>query len=135
MFKDAKIGDRVFDYTLQEWGKIIDISTKNITRPIKVLFNIYGTEGYTIDGRNLLESVVPVLFWDEVKPIIPPEKPLPKLKVDTRVFVWDLNKMGKLNRYFSHFGLNGKIHCFLDGSTSWSNNEVTSSWDNWELAE
>ena len=134
MFKDAKVGDKVFDYTLQEWGQINAISTKNITRPIKVLFDIYGTEGYTIDGRNLLGSVAPVLFWNEVKPITPPEKPLPTLKVDDKVLVWDNNPTRKLKRYFSHFDSNGKIHCFLDGSTSWSRNESTALWDNWELA-
>jgi len=136
MFKDAKIGDRVFDYTLQEWGKIVAIEHKDQAYPINVSFGECLTKDYTINGSYSLGDVVPVLFWDEVRPITPPEKPLPKLKVDTRVLVWENDgKDDKLNRYFSHFDSNGKIHCFLDGSTSWSRNGNTASWDNWELAE
>ena len=135
MFKNAKIGDMVFNYLLQEWGKIISIKNTSLY-PINVKFNNSGCNEYTFEGKELLQNAVPVLFWDEVKPITPPKKPLLELEVDTRVFVWDLNnKRDVLKRYFSHFDSNGKIHCFPAGSTSWSSNENTILWDNWELAE
>ena len=136
MFKDSQVGDRVFDYTLQKWGQINAIEHEDEAYPLNISFGECLTKDYTINGKEFLRNAVPVLFWDEVKPITPPEKPLPELEVDTRVFVWDLNnKRDILKRYFSHFDSNGKIHCFLDGSTSWSRNGNTASWDNWELAE
>ena len=87
MFKDAKVGDKVFDYTLQKWGQIDTIGREGKMYPISVLFDEYLTENYTIDGKEFLQNAVPVLFWDEVKPITPPEKPKPKLEVDARVLV------------------------------------------------
>ena len=135
MFKDSQVGDRVFDYLIQEWGEII--STTNL-RPYTVLvrFEDGAMGSYTIQGIKNTIDKLPTLFWDEVKPITPPEKPLPELEVDTRVFVWDLNnKRDILKRYFSHFDWNGKIHCFPIGRTSWSSNGNTTAWDNWELAE
>jgi len=134
MFSGAKVGDRVFDYILQKWGQIGAIKYDQAC-PIIVSFDEYGTKNYTIDGRDSLDAVVPVLFWDEVKPITPPDKPLPKLKVDTRVLVWDGDKEDKLNRYFSHFSSNGNMHCFSVGCTSWSSNGDTVPWANWKLAE
>ena len=133
MFKNAQVGDRVFDYLIQEWGEII--STTNL-RPYTVLVKFeYGTMGsYTIQGTKDAEEL-PVLFWDEVKPIIPPEKPLPKLKIDTPVLVWSSNADYKYKRYFSHFGSKGNMHCFKSGTTSWSADGRTTEWKYWELAE
>ena len=133
MFKDAKVGDKVFDYTLQEWGEII--STTNL-RPYTVLVRFeYGTmESYTIQGTKDAETL-PTLFWDEVKPIIPPENPLPKLKIDTPVLVCSSNAGYKYKRYFSHFDSKGNIHCFKSGTTSWSTCGKTTEWKHWELAE
>jgi len=135
MFSNAKIGDMVFDYTLQKWGQIDAIEHEDQAYPIKVSFDEYGTKNYTIDGRDSLDAVVPVLFWDEVKPITPPKKPLPKLEVDTRVFVWDSENDDKQKRYFSHFDSDGNMHCFSVGCTSWSSNGDTVPWANWKLAE
>ena len=134
MFSNAKIGDMVFDYTLQKWGQINAIGYDQAW-PINVSFDEYGTKNYIIDGRDSLDAVVPVLFWDEVKPITPPSKPLPKLEVDTPVLVWDSENNDKQKRYFSHFDLNGNINCFACGATNWSRNGDTIAWANWELAE
>lgn len=57
----------------------------------------------------------------------------PKFEVDTKVVVWETPEL-KVNRYFSHFDDKGQIHCFCNGSTSWSNSG-TSPWTNWELAD
>ena len=132
MFKNAQVGDRVFDYTLQEWGFVVYVYP-DLIYCLEVEFSD-RVHVYTKDGLADLKNKVPTLFWNKVKPIIPPEKPLPKLEVDTPVLVWDGNKEDKLNRYFSHFK-NGKIHCFFGGCTSWSSNGDTVLWDNWELAE
>lgn len=60
----------------------------------------------------------------------------PKLKIDTRVVVWDNSNTTKQNRYFSHFDDTGRIYTFIDGRTSWSNNNsYIPSWDFWELAK
>jgi len=81
MFKNAKIGDRVFNYLDQRWETVTDIY-KNKTYSI-----ITDKNGYTYEGKEFIEDKLPILFWDEVKPITPPEKPLPKLEVDTKVLV------------------------------------------------
>jgi hypothetical protein len=74
-FSDAKVGDKVYDYTLQEWGKIIEINN-NSEYPIVVRFNSCGEEEtYMLDGRELINHKAPILFWDEVKPVTPPDKP------------------------------------------------------------
>ena len=133
MFKDAQVGDRVFNYLIQEWGEIISITN---LRPYTVLVKFeYGTMGsYTIQGAKDAEAL-PVLFWDEVNPIIPPEKPLPKLEIDTPVLVWSSNTNHKYKRYFSHFDSKGNIHCFKNGTTSWSADGRTTEWKHWELAK
>ena len=134
MFKNAQVGDRVFDYLIQEWGEII--STTNL-RPYTVLVKFeYGTMGsYTIQGIKNSIDKLPTLFWDEVTPITPPEKPLPKLEIDTPVLVWSSNTNHKYKRYFSHFDSKGNIHCFKSGTTSWSTCGKTTEWKHWELVK
>ena len=134
MFSDAKVGDKVFDYTLQEWGEII--STGNLP-PYTVLVRFeYGIMGsYTIKGIKNSIDKLPTLFWDEVTPITPPEKPLPKLEIDTPVLVWSSNTNHKYKRYFSHFDSKGNIHCFKSGTTSWSTCGKTTEWKHWELVK
>ena len=147
MFKNAKVGDRVFDYALQEWGNVINFSYSSIY-PAKIEFSNYvkntilvsfknnKVRSYTTQGTRNNTDKLPTLFWDEVKPITSPKKPLPKLEIDTRVLVWDNGgKDDKLNRYFSHFSPNGNMHCFFKGCTSWSSNGKTVPWTNWELVE
>jgi len=74
MFSRAKICDKVFDYTLQEWGQI-DAIRYDHAYPINVSFDEYGTKNYTFEGKELLQNAVPTLFWNEMEPITPPEKP------------------------------------------------------------
>jgi len=126
MFKNAKVGDKVFNYLYQRWETITDIRN-NEPYPIVTFFN-----EYTYSGKEFVEDVVPTLFWGEVKPITPPEKPLPKLKVDTKVLVFYGSE--KVKRYFSHFNDDNKMECFINGTTSWTTNGDTVVWDNWELA-
>ena len=138
MFKNAKIGDKVFDYLTQEWGIVTDISN-NHTYSLVVQFGDDKNQetSYTSSGKTLENFKVPTLFWDKVKFIEPPKKPLPKLEVDTKVLVWGGDAMDKHNRYFSHFDSDGNIKCFSDGTTSWTVVDSTDVivWDHWELAD
>lgn len=130
-FEDAKVGDRVWCLYCNKWLTITNIR-KEDTYPIKT-----ETNSYTLDGRLNTHSIR-MLFWDEVV-ITPPEKPLPKLDVDTKVLVWDDKEGIKLPRHFSHFEKDGKMATFTEGRTSWSRANVVARcyivWNYWELAE
>jgi hypothetical protein len=79
MFRDAKVGDRVWDIT-SGWGKINNIISWPTEYPVVVVF---GEDefpySYTYQGRMTTSDINPSLFWDEVK-IIPPPKPKQKVK-------------------------------------------------------
>ena len=127
-FETAKVGDKVWCLYFEEWSIIANINMECIY-PIETDLN-----SYTIDGRMNIKSGR-TLFWDKVV-ITPPEKPLPKLEVDTKVLVWDKEGEEKERRYFSHFEKNGKIATFAAGGTSWSReNKPLIVWQYWELAK
>ena len=145
MFRDAKIGDRVFDYTLQKWGTIVDFHPKAYFAILVEFGETEGLESYTIEGKNKIDSAQ-TLFWD--KPlVIAPSKPLPDLKVDTKVLVWNednpfTTSPTKYKRYFSHFDEDGNMRCFMGGSTSWSKDNTinhkednTTVWKHWEVVD
>ena len=125
-FETAQIGDKVWCLYYNKWFTITNIR-KEDAYPIKTEIN-----SYTLDGRLNTHSIR-MLFWDEVV-ITPPEKPLPKLEVDTKVLVWDSDSHIKHKRYFSHFDSNSTIHVFNNGATSWTNTQ-TVEYRNWELAK
>ena len=126
-FETAQVGDKVW-CILYGWQTIID-TQHNVNYPI-----LTRKGSYTIDGRYYSNNGR-TLFWDEVI-ITPPEKPLPKLQVDTKVLVWDDPNEEPTRGYFSHFEKNGNIVIFSGGGTSWSkfNADVpTVLWQHWEL--
>ena len=126
-FENAKVGDRVWCLYFEEWSTITDINME-CKYPIQTDLNTY-----TIDGRMRIKRGR-TLFWNEVT-ITPPEKPLPKLEVDTKVLVWE-SEASKVKRHFSHFNKDGLIATFSDGRTSWSTNDnLTIAWEYWELAK
>lgn len=125
-FEDAKVGDKVWCLYYNKWLTITNIR-KEDAYPIKTEMN-----SYTLDGR-LNTHIIRTLFWDEVI-ITPPEKPLPKLEVDTKVLVRDSLDKDILKRYFSHFDKEGNVNVFANGKTSW-NYEVTVPYSYWELAK
>ena len=135
MFRNAKIGNRVYDYLYQSWGTIIETSSESSTYPLLVSFGKSRNKSYTLSGMDYSGNNVPVLFWDEVKPIIPPSKPFPDLEVDTHVLVWVDDNSEKFKRHFSHFEPDGTIFCFTKGNSEWSSDGSTVMWENWELAE
>ena len=131
IFKDAKIGDEVWDFVYGE-GTITEIESTE-PYPIVVQFKKHSIS-YTYYG-SFYENSRQTLFWQKFDP--PEEayqKPFPDLKIDTRVLVWNEQWSRKLKRHFSHFSKNKKIVVFTGGSTSW-NQHGTKEFDNWELAE
>lgn len=134
-FETAKVGDEVWDIR-QGWGKIRSIcKDPDNLYPVNVEFPSLVREEYTVDGMIHRLDINQSLFWSEVK-IEAPQKPLPKLEVDTKVIVWNRG-VGKTKRHFSHFTSEGKIACFDYGKTSWTiqNTKNTTEWNMWELAE
>jgi hypothetical protein len=129
MFKDAKIGDKVW-YIGRGWGTIVDIVINSY--PIAVEFKPGQVLSFLDDGRLFIDDEFPVLFWAESDISAGAYiKPLPK---DTKVLVWDMNEFEALKRYFSHFDKDGRIWVFKGGTTSWSSDAV-SSWFNYEIVE
>ena len=128
-FEYAKVGDRVFHYKYG-WSTITNIK-KESDYPIIIDYDF----SFTYEGFANKSDSNPSIFWDEVI-ITPPEKPLPKLEVDTKVLVWYNNSDTKERRYFSHFEKNGKIATFSQGRTSWSmDNTPSIVWNYWELVK
>ncbi len=68
MFRNAQIGDRVWDYERDCWGTIISINNE-CHYPLKVkLDNKYSEElYYTINGKSSTRNVNPSLFWNVIK--------------------------------------------------------------------
>ena len=68
MFRNAQVGDRVWDYERDCWGTIVSINNE-CHYPLKVkLDNKYSEElYYTIDGKSSTRNVNPSLFWNEIK--------------------------------------------------------------------
>jgi len=136
MFKNAKIGDRVWS-NQYGWGTIENIYP-NFIYPIYVRFNKYiTTKEYTKDGKYRTKDKFPTLFWSAFEiPEIAYKKPLPKLKVDTKVVVWNSDGI-RNQRHFSHFDKDGKIHTFSNGLTSWTNKASiqTTVWDYYSVAD
>jgi len=86
---------------------------------------------YTQNGNFYEEDSSPSLFWKEQ--LVDLSKPLPNLKVNQKVIVWDDNST-KYYRHFYDFEDNGNIVTFKDGTTSWSSTGVR-SWENYEVLE
>lgn len=132
--EEFKVGDKVFSYSFQQWGEVVDYDMEQVyPLTIKIGGNLHG---YAKEGRLYCNAKAQDLFFDEVS-IIPPPRPLPKLEIDTKFLVSNLDiDDDNFNiwhkRYFSHFE-DGKIHCFVDGTTSWSGNKKTTSWLHWKL--
>ena len=125
-FETAQVGDRVWCLYYNKWLTITNIR-KEDAYPIKTEIN-----SYTLDGRLNTHSIR-MLFWDEVI-IIPPEKPLPKLEVDTKVLVWEEGSY-KTKAHFSHFDSDNKICVFSMGKTSWTKDPNTQVWPYWEIVK
>ena len=130
MFADVQVGDYVWD-SRKGWGNVDEV-VHSSHFPIRVDFG-HDSDAYTLDGYYSIDDVHPSLFWDEIE-IKSPPKPMPKLEVDTEVFVWKDDGV-KTPRYFSHFDKDGVLHTFAGGKTSFSSNGYIEAWDYWVTAE
>jgi hypothetical protein len=133
MFSKAKIGDKVWN-PLLGWGEIENIDEDVLT----IAFAKKDCKSYSWinkkTGKYEEDNVNPAIYWQEFK--IPQSAFIKPLPTDTKIIVWNNDDTEhKHKRYFSHFDDNGKICCFLNGATSWSNDKDITAWDNWELAE
>ena len=129
-FENAKVNDKIWSIKYRRWFTVTRIQTNYIIISDGNINTSCNFDG-SVNGDKFQSY-----FWDEIE-IIAPVKPKPKLKVDTKLIVWNYNSSRRYNQYFSHFDDTGRIHAFADGRTSWSNdNRYTSrSWDCWELAK
>lgn len=130
MFKNAKIGDRVWSF-VDGWGVLSKINNED--RKVSVYFDDGSRDSFTIDGKRFCSDRYPVLFRDKIKFTIP-KKPLHSLKIDTKVMVWN-DDTTKFKAHFKEFNNYGKIVCFASGTTSFSSYGEVSTWDNYELVE
>jgi hypothetical protein len=127
---DVKVGDELWSVR-HGWGKVKNISKiGKSSYPICVKF-ICGEVDFTKDFRELDIDLYQSLFWDEIKFEIP-KKPLPKLKINTVLKVWDIGDEDVRIRHFSHF--NDGLYCFKDGKTSYTGIR-TKKWDNYEIVK
>ena len=129
-FEDSKVGDKVWCIN-SGWGEI-RARYGSVTYPIGVYFSNGEYKTYTVGGLYTEYDKTQSLFWDEVK-FEAPKKPIPDLKVDTKVVVWNYGSSNKYCRHFSHFK-NNNIYVFDKGLSSLTGTSK-STWDNWELAE
>jgi len=129
-----KEGNRVFSYALQQWGTVEEEEKTYTPNVVIVRFDgLKDIRIYTEDGRLFDEDKAPDLFYDKVS-ITPPLKPLPDLKVDDKVIVWN-NPKFKYYRHFAGWKDGGEMGCFTDGGTSWSNPNDIYVWENWEIVK
>jgi len=129
MFEDVIVGDRLYSFE-EGWGIVEDITDSDY--PLIVQFKSKRV-GFTIDGKRWKLSQNPTLFWDKIEFEVP-KRPLPDLKVDTKVIVWASEEdTRKEKRYFKEFNKDGGIACFTHGATSWNAKGVV-VWEHWELA-
>ena len=97
MFKNAKVGDRVWDF-IEQWGTIDDIKYEHY-HELEVKFD-NGTKGlYTLEGKEDNKDLNPRLFWDEIKFEIP-KKPL-GLEDELRKLEIKEFKLGKNNCFLT----------------------------------
>lgn len=130
MFKNAKVGDRVWDY-LCGWGTIIETSNDNRPfYPLRVKFKKKEEEGtYTFDGKRYIDELNQRLFWDEIKFEIPEipfnlEDELKKLEIKefqdgtmNDYLVWNNQDNEIARNYMIHFQ-DPFLICFTEESVS-----------------
>ena len=123
-FETAAVGDAVWS-TKHGWGTVSAIRP-DTAWPVRAEFDRY-LESYTWGGVDDWQQPR-TLYWDE---LVIPTKPLPKLKVDTLVRVWDKERSCAKLRYFSHFE-GTRIYTYHWGATSITA-DTTNTWENWEV--
>ena len=117
-----KVGDKVFSYSLQEWGEVISIDTHK-TYPLEVRFyyesrSTVSVVYYTLDGRCYNESKAPDLFFKEIT-VEEPQRPL-----QDKDIVMCYDDEDYFSRHYYFYDEKNKTTFYFDGKrngTEWSN--------------
>ena len=112
MFRDVKVGDRVWEVK-KGWGEIYEVDGAS-PWPIKVSFVVVGvgtTASFTYEGKDMDDDLHPTLFWDEIV-ITAPEKPV---KLAERTFEGWVNLYEDMQPYF-HTSLDMAARSISDSS-------------------
>lgn len=120
MFKNAKVGDRVFSL-IAGWVNIVEVEPTR-AYPVKT------SDGrcYTLEGFRHIQHVKPLLYWDENLGTTRPE---PEIPIDTKVLVWDSVPSKKWPMHYA-----GKYRVWEEGKTSYTTT-IAQHWRHMELAE
>lgn len=134
IYKKAKNNGSITKFTGRREGVVVEATKKS--QSIGHFIGYKPVEWVEHTDTNVWEygNINPTLFWDEVKFSIP-KKPLPNLKIDTKVIVWNDEESVKYKAYLKSVNNDGKIVCFANGTTSFSSSGEVSEWDNYELVE
>lgn len=113
-----KVGDRVYHHEYS-WGEIIH------NTGLAVKFS-HSSNPYSLIGCPSLTLALSFTEYDLVNGGFSQERPLPKIEVDTLMYVRDSSHEPWFMRYFSHF--NGKdCYCF-DSQRKSSEETETTHW-------
>ena len=70
-----QVGDKVYDILLQQWGTVTSLkSSETTTYPVNVIFH-EKIQSYTEDGYYFLYGVIPQLYFQEFKIVVPSLEP------------------------------------------------------------
>ncbi len=131
-FDCIKVGDKVWSARFGCGRALLRLASE--TR-FNVQFECGATKIHELDG-TIEGDYLQTLYWQKPD-IIDKGKPLPDLKVDAKVIVWnDCEPQHKHKRHFKEFR-EGKIVCFDNGKTRFTSNGSAYDlmWDNYEIVE
>lgn len=136
-FDGIKVGDKVYSIG-RGIGHVIDSTIKVNDSDFVVEFDVSVYGLFSSDGISNGE-VSQTLFWQKPE-IIDKGKPLPDLKVDAKVIVWNNPESKdyafvKYKRHFCDFRDNGRICVFSEGKTSHTHHGSYCFFDNYEIVE
>ena len=130
-FDNVKVRQKVYSLTYGD-GEVVAIDSARYY-PIRAKFPNGMDRLFMLCGRLNENDVTPDLYL--AKPEIIEKEPLPDLPVDEPVLVRTSERGGWVERHFSHFDDDGKMHCFNDGKTSWTARGCTLPWNHWKLPD
>lgn len=139
-FQNVKEGDKVY-CRINGNGVIVDIEKNTkMLYPISVQFNDC-TEDYTLEGKLYDDHVEAILFYrDDTSDYLTerPFNPYENWKEDDKIYVtndscvYNSRKVTTKHAYKRYFAeiKEGRVYCFPDGTTSWSNVGIgLTQWD------
>ncbi len=130
-----RIGDRVWDnFNGFGWGIVYAIDLNRYSPYLVGVRFDNNIQTYATDGRFRTGDEFPVLSFTEYDLVnggFSQVRPLPKIAVDTPIFVrmhtgpWNI-------RYFSHFSNDNRAFCF-DGELKSTETVITTAWDEYSI--